>query len=110
MLIDKWMGTCALLIATTAAAAAAIDAPAAQDKSAKQTITGCLQGPLPIDEYSVSLRPDAATNTSGTSVYRVTNVMTKDVPATTSIYVLVARRHTVAESAGESAGAVPEPA
>ena len=89
MLTDRWMGACALLIAMTTTTVAAANASAAQDKPAKQAITGCLQGPLPTDEYSVSLRPDAATNTSGTSTYRMTNVMTKGAPASTSIYVVV---------------------
>ncbi len=86
---DRWMGACALLIALTTTIVAAVDAPAAQDKPARQAITGCLQGPLPTDEYSVSLRPDAASNTSGTSTYRMTNVMTKGTPAGTSNYVVV---------------------
>jgi hypothetical protein len=90
MLITKWMGACALLIATGATAVAASQAPATQDKTARQTVTGCLQGPVPVDEYALSLPSDGATGASGAAVtYRLTGVAMKDAPRGTTIFMLM---------------------
>lgn len=95
MLTRRWIGTCAMGLAIGATAVAALDA---QGTTAKQatgkptvTLTGCLQGPIPDDEYALSLTPNGPVGTTGagaTLTYRLTNVTTKASPAS-AVYVVM---------------------
>jgi len=93
MLTRKWMGTCVMSLAIGATSVAALDA---QGTTAKQgagkptvTLTGCLQGPIPADEYEQSFVGATPADAPGaTLIFRLTNVTTKATPAG-AVYVVM---------------------
>src|SRR5687767_6900239 len=89
MLTKSWAGTFVMSLVIGATTLIAAQAPVA-DAKGNVTIAGCLQGPIPQDEYALSLTPDGPVGTTGaTLTYRLTNVTTKAAPATPSIYMVV---------------------
>ncbi len=87
MLIKRGIGTCAVMIAI-GATSVAIDVKGADGKGTV-TIAGCLQGPLPADEYALSFAPKTPVGTSGAAMtFRLTNVTTKATPASATYMVI----------------------
>lgn len=98
MLTKRWMGTCVMSIAIGATSVAGLDAQGAQARATDKpdgkkqtvTITGCLQGPLPADEYSLSFGPETAEGTSEVGpTFRLTNVTMKAMPASGATYLVI---------------------
>ena len=92
MLTRRWMGTCVMILAIGATSVAALDV---QGTTAKQgaakpmvTLTGCLQGPIPADEYEQSFAQPNPADVPGTMIFRLTNVTTKATPAS-AVYVVM---------------------
>ena len=87
-------------LAIGATAVAAMNAQGANAKGTV-TITGCLQGPIPADEYALSFEPNAqAGNPDATlTTFRLTNVTTKATPASAR-YVVVGTEKQLAAHAG----------
>jgi hypothetical protein len=93
MLTKRLMETCVMSIAMGAICGAGIAAQGATAKSTaaqdagKQTVTvtGCLQGPVPVDEYA----PSAADASAGGATFRLTNVTTKPMPANGTTYLVI---------------------
>ena len=83
MLTKRWMGTCVMSIAIGATFGAGMDAQSAS--ATKVTITGCLQGPVPVDEYS----PSAAGATAADVTFRLTNVTAKPMPASGATFLVI---------------------
>lgn len=84
----------AIGVASVGALSAQSAKPNAIDKSGgkKQavTLTGCLQGPVPTDEYALSLGPESARNAADAVVtFRLTEVTTKTSPAGGATYLIV---------------------
>jgi hypothetical protein len=88
MLIKRGIGTCAVMIAIGATSVVAVDVKGA-DAKGTVTITGCLQGPLPADDYALSFAPKTPVSTSGAAMtFRLTNVTTKATPASATYIVI----------------------
>ena len=84
---------CMMGVAIGATLCAGIDAQGANAKSTETqddgkktvTISGCLQGPLPADEYS----PSAGAASTPDITLRLTNVTMKPMPAGSATYLVI---------------------
>lgn len=89
MLTKSLVGTFVMSLVIGATSVIAAQGPAAANAKGSVTIAGCLQGPIPLDEYALSLPSDPVGTSGATLTYRLTNVTTKAAPATPSIYQVV---------------------